>query len=472
MTGAQKKGTKPTWIIGILLVSMLLISFKPGLAESLHQEGPVYIVQAGDNLNSIALRFGISADTLQQANGITDPNALKIGQRLVIPGLVGISGVLTSEILSFGTSLITLTRQYRLEPMELVQLNKKISSPSQTIAGLKLILPISEEETTQSPLTVVQSGDSLLETAIITGLSPWELVNDNQLHATWDIVPGDVLFGDPQENSEPTSPLPGVSGISVDPLPVIQGETVKIHLISHQNLTFSGELNGDSVAFFEEESGQVYGFYGIHALAETGPVSIRLNATNAKGETSSFEQLVLVAPGLYGTDPVIYVDPIYVDPETIATEDEIVEAIYSQVTSERYWQDQFQYPIDEPCVMGYFGQRRSYNDGALYYYHTGVDYGVCAQNLNIYAAAAGEVVLAEDLIIRGKSVIINHGWGVYSGYWHLSEINVQPGDFVQPGDVLGLVGNTGRSTGPHLHFEIRILNTPINPQTWLEEEFP
>jgi murein DD-endopeptidase MepM/ murein hydrolase activator NlpD len=182
--------------------------------------------------------------------------------------------------------------------------------------------------------------------------------------------------------------------------------------------------------------------------------------------------MVLVASGNYGNDAMIVVEDIYVDPETIAEEDEIVNNILTQYTSERYWDGGFQYPVDEPFINGYFGQRRNYNDGALYYYHTGIDFEVRAPNLNIYAPAAGEVVLVEEMVVRGNAILIDHGWGVYSGYWHLKEFNVEVGDFVQPGDLLGIIGDTGRSLGPHLHFEIDISGIPVNPETWLNQVFP
>ena len=132
----------------------------------------------------------------------------------------------------------------------------------------------------------------------------------------------------------------------------------------------------------------------------------------------------------------------------------------------------FQYPVDEPCLNSSFGQRRDYNNGGLFFYHTGIDFGVCAPNLNIYASAAGKVIFADELTIRGNAILIDHGWGVVSGYWHLSEFNVSEGAVVQAGDLIGQIGNTGRSAGPHLHFEIDIFGTPVNPLTWLEQAFP
>jgi murein DD-endopeptidase MepM/ murein hydrolase activator NlpD len=102
-----------------------------------------------------------------------------------------------------------------------------------------------------------------------------------------------------------------------------------------------------------------------------------------------------------------------------------------------------------------------------------VDFIVCsAENLNIYAAADGQVVFAGELPIHGNHTIIDHGWGVYSTYSHQSQILVSPGQNVKRGDLIGIIGTTGRSVGPHLHFEIKINGIYVNPMTWLSKVFP
>jgi murein DD-endopeptidase MepM/ murein hydrolase activator NlpD len=185
------------------------------------------------------------------------------------------------------------------------------------------------------------------------------------------------------------------------------------------------------------------------------------------------EQWALITPGPYITAPEIFVDPETVDPVNIAAEDAIFESIVTQITADKYWKGTFVPPVlDETCIRGYFGNRRSYNNGALLYYHTGVDFGYCL-GTEVFAPASGKVVLLEeDLIIRGNAILIDHGWGVYSGYWHLAEFNVALGDMVDPGQLIGIMGNTGRSQGPHLHFEIIVNGISVNPLTWLEKEFP
>ena len=86
--------------------------------------------------------------------------------------------------------------------------------------------------------------------------------------------------------------------------------------------------------------------------------------------------------------------------------------------------------------------------------------------------ARGRVVFAGPLEIRGNATIIDHGWGIYTGYWHQSEIRVQVGEIVEEGQIIGLVGNTGRSAGAHLHWEIWAGGVQVEPYDWLIELFP
>ncbi len=129
------------------------------------------------------------------------------------------------------------------------------------------------------------------------------------------------------------------------------------------------------------------------------------------------------------------------------------------------WRGPFRKPVQSNRITDPFGTRRSYNGGASYSFHEGLDYGV-PEGTPVYAPAPGVVGLAEKLFVRGGAVTIDHGLGVCSGYWHLSRIAVKPGQVVQSGDLIGYSGNTGLSNGPHLHFEIRIRGIPTNPVPW------
>ena len=451
-------------------VATIIIPSSLGAALAPQQEtGPTYIIQSGDTLNEIAIRFGVSPDEIIEANALANPNALDIGQEILIPGLEGIAGVLTSKIFPFGTSLTSLLRQNKLPLSDMVKLNR-LTSPAEVIAGAAFLFPVIDEQNQRVEIQTLQPGSSTLEAAIHAGVSPWSLVEDNNLLGCWDVLPGERLFTGFFAEGNETEPQDSRS-ISINNLPLIQGETLQISIVTSEPLTASGTFNGQPLHFFSDGDLRYFSFYGVHALAEPGAYPLEIITTDNAGRTEHFEQLVLLSPGFYGHQTV-YVAAEFLDDDVIVQEDAYVTPILLNTTPDRLWEGQFQYPIDEPCVNSLFGLRRTYNDGLLNFYHSGMDFAVCAPNLNIYAPATGKVVLAEELIVRGNAILIDHGWGIVSGYWHLSEFNVSVGDIVQPGDLLGLIGNTGRSAGPHLHFEIIINGIPVNPQTWLDQTFP
>jgi len=150
------------------------------------------------------------------------------------------------------------------------------------------------------------------------------------------------------------------------------------------------------------------------------------------------------------------------------------------VTPEKMWDAPFTIPSPLPvdycletndCWTSRFGNRRSYNGSAYNRFHTGLDI-VGGSGTEIYAPAPGVVVFAGPLTVRGNATVIDHGWGVYSAYMHQSEIMVEVGDRVETGQVIGIVGGTGRVEGPHLHWEIWVGGVQVDPVDWLGEQFP
>ena len=108
-------------------------------------------------------------------------------------------------------------------------------------------------------------------------------------------------------------------------------------------------------------------------------------------------------------------------------------------------------------------------------YHTGIDIANPYSKIGdpVTPFMAGTVIATPELTTSfGKHVIIDHGNGITSLYGHLSQITTQKGAVVKPGDVIGLEGSTGASTGPHVHFEIRLFSIPVNPHTFMATPKP
>ena len=135
------------------------------------------------------------------------------------------------------------------------------------------------------------------------------------------------------------------------------------------------------------------------------------------------------------------------------------EAI-NRLTPERYWRGEFQRPVPG-VVTSAFGGRRMFN-GELRSYHRGVDLRG-AEGTPIKAVADGKVAIAQNMYFAGNTVYLDHGQGVVSSYAHMSRLDVKPGEMVKAGQQIGLVGATGRVTGPHLHLGVNILGVAVDP---------
>lgn len=167
------------------------------------------------------------------------------------------------------------------------------------------------------------------------------------------------------------------------------------------------------------------------------------------------------------------VDQKYVTPPRqvlarIKRESELLALVYSSSSPDWLAEGPFILPC-EGNLYPNFGQQRIYNNVPRSV-HTGVDIAVPAGH-PIRATNSGRVVLASDLYYSGKTVIIDHGLGLFSSYSHLSKLLARRGEMVKSGQVVGLAGSTGLSTGPHLHWAVRVYEARIDPLSLLELGF-
>ena len=474
----------PKRLITIVAVIAILFSVTPASAQTV--EGPIYIVQSGDTLSLIASRFNVALEDLMNANGISNPDLLSAEQELVIPGLEGVSGVLVTEFVQFGDSFRSLSRRTQIAEPTLRRLNRLVS-PTELYVGVSFIVPQKTGDEQLTSRITPANGESLLELAVKGNTDPWALSEINQLNGAWAAIPGDVLYANGNESEGTASGLPAVfEDALVSPLPLMQGRTTVIRVQVPEGVYVSGMLVDHELRFFpdSESAPQGYGsqvaLQGVHALLEPGAYPLRLEATLPDGSMQSFEQLVLVISGDYPDDPLLYVDAGTIDPAVIGPEDQLIESTVQEATPQKLWNGLFVTPAALYAESTYFtsryGSRRQYigqgSDLTYKGFHTGLDFGG-GTGLPITAPAAGRVVLtAPDQVVRGNATVIDHGWGVYSGFWHQSEFQVQVGEMVDAGQIIGLVGNTGRGTGAHLHWELWVNGVQVDPLDWLQQEYP
>lgn len=458
-------------IITIALLAVLTAPVSFVRAQDETPDRPTYVVQPGDTLFSIAIQFGVTVDDLINANTLANPNILSTGTEIYIPGLEGMRGRLETEIIDLGQTLRTLSIRHQVDPEQILRLNR-ITSPAEVYAGASLVIPQIDDAVLLEGQTVVEPGMSLLQLAVASDSNPWLLAETNQVHRTWDFFPGEAVFS-PAGSGPPMNLIsPLITGLQISPLPLVQGYTASVVVSADQPVTLEGSLTGYPLHFQPYGDGQQVALQGIHPMADPGIYPIILEGTLADGKSFRFEQMVVLQAAGYSREDIQGVDPQTMDPEITRPEDDQVKAVISQVTPEKLWNGLFASPGYDPTwITSWYGTRRSYNGGPYAFFHTGVDYGG-GTGLPIKSPAPGVVVFADELTVRGKATIIDHGWGVFSGFWHQSEIQVQVGERVSTGQVIGLVGGTGRITGPHLHWEVWVNGVQVNPLLWLNEEYP
>ena len=458
-----------------LLLSFIIVSCFFVQPVSAQSSGPVYIVQAGDTLSYIASRFNVTLDDLETANPTINPNALAEGQEIVIPGLEGVTGILDTEIISFGDSLRSLSRRTQVSDEQLVRLNHLVS-PTELYVGTSLIIPTQENQSTLNTRFAAFSGESLLELAVKENSDPWTLSSLNKLDGTWETIPGDVLYSPSGNNEGNATGLPSAfESANIEPLPMVQGATEIIRAKTQSGVSLSGQLV-DNPLHFADDNGDQVALEGVHALLEPGVYPLRLEATLPDGSKQSFEQMVLVTSGNYASEEIPLNDPSTLDPAVTEPEMQNIVSITSPFTPTKFWSGIFSSPaVDPTCFTSRYGTRRTYkvlnSDIEVPGFHSGLDF--CGgEGLQITAPAAGRVVFSAPLTVRGNATIIDHGWGVYSGFWHQSQTFVNVGDMVEQGQVIGLVGGTGRVTGAHLQWDLWVNGVQVNPLAWLNQQYP
>jgi murein DD-endopeptidase MepM/ murein hydrolase activator NlpD len=203
---------------------------------------------------------------------------------------------------------------------------------------------------------------------------------------------------------------------------------------------------------------------GVDLEMPPGQYEWKISWSTADGQPHACGVTVTVRAGKFPIERLTvekqFVQP---DPEQqrrIEEDQKKMKAIYDTVTPEVLWKGKFSVPLKGVSTGRNFGSRRVLN-GEARSPHAGVDLPALT-GTPVYAAQSGKVVLAENLYYAGNTVVIDHGFGIYTMYAHLSEIGVHAGDAVEASAEIGKVGATGRVTGPHLHWGLTIDHARVN----------
>lgn len=204
---------------------------------------------------------------------------------------------------------------------------------------------------------------------------------------------------------------------------------------------------------------------GLDIGLKPQPLVLTVKEEKTDGTVESFQQILTIEtkefPKRRFQVSEAMLNPPPQEQERVRREQELVAAVYSIITPEWLGAGNFVPPIPDRTPFPNFGQQRIYNRA-----HTSIHQGVdiaAPWGTPVKASNSGNVVLASNLYLSGRTVIIDHGQGVFSLYCHLSKILVKRGEAIKRGALLGKVGNTGRSTGPHLHWGVKIFNSRVDP---------
>jgi murein DD-endopeptidase MepM/ murein hydrolase activator NlpD len=396
------------WFVTLLIGLLLLAQASAGYAQD-EQPHIQHVVEPGDTWAALAWRYGVEVEKLHLAN--PHPNRQRqpaIGRAITIPA----------------------------------------PAPAQT-KGL------------------IMSGNEggLLQRSASVGAVPWQVALLNGVTNPYHPLPRRPVFF-PVGNAPPRQLPANVSSLEVSRAPAQPGQALGVRGMVESPTPMTIKLSDARLPVFQNEQ-RFVALGGTGAFLQPGDYTLEIQVA---GEPL-WSQPWYVAPGDWTFEQITYTGAAAeIDADAIRQERERLKIIWNQLGNRPLWSAAFALPLNDYLeISSHYGARRSYNGGPYDRYHEGLDFSAYG-GTPVYAPAAGLVALAEELVARGSAVVLDHGLGIYSGYYHLSEILVEPGQTVTEGHLLGRVGSTGLSTGNHLHWDLLADGTWVNPEAWLEQD--
>ena len=243
-----------------------------------------------------------------------------------------------------------------------------------------------------------------------------------------------------------------------EPTSVAQGQVLKVY---SRVPAHAVRFNGLTVPVYTQAAVETLGLVPVDVLAKPGTYA--LDWLNENGE-SIHQSQIAIRDAHYAKQNVVLSKALS-ELHSTSDEREIVSRFLQEEMPQRYWAEPLQAPI-HGCITSPFGVTRLHNGTPTGEYHAGLDQRG-AMGSPIHAVTGGMVRIVQKFELHGGTVAIDHGQGLESMYLHMSAFGVKEGDLVKPGDVIGYVGSTGRSTGPHLHWSLYVHGEPVSPQQWI-----
>ncbi len=388
----------------------------------------IHIVQRGESLWRIARAYGVTVDELARLNGLPPTSGIFTGQRLLVPDRSSPQSALVASpqasesfhVVARGETLFRIAQAYGLTVGELASANN-IRDPSLIYAGQRLLIP------------------AWAESAATTARSSFPApIADIRLRATT----------------------------------FVEGQAASAVITTTEPASVSVLFLDETVTAIPDDARTTHTLLrGVPMFVDPGQRSLRVTATSANAN-AAVELPITIVSGRYVTTNIALSanQQALLAPAVEEFELGTLRTLTAQISTPRAFTGLMSLPAAAP-MNAPFGTRRSYNGGVADRYHNGADFAT-PPGSPVFAAAAGRVVLADLLNIRGNSVLIDHGWGVFTLYAHLNTINVRLGETVAVGQVIGTSGSTGRVTGPHLHWEVWVAGVPVDPILWTQQVYP
>lgn len=394
-------------LIVLVWLAAAAVLVLPAAAQEAAQEATTHLVAPGDTWAALALRYGASRESLQAANPHPNP--------------------------------------YR-----------------QPVIGAAIQLP---------PGVIARSGalarpeGSLLRLALAKGQDPWALAELNGEPHPYRPQFFRATYV-PDETGEPLDLPAGFLALELSRLPARPGQAVAYRARASETLSVTASLDAWPMSSFSNGE-HVVGAGGTGAFFFPGAPELAIRV----GDRPLWSQPWKFEPGEWDFDQLTLTGAAAaIDQAAIIAEGQRLAGIWAERSPAPQWSEPFRLPLDSYLnVSSNYGARRSYNGGPYRTYHEGVDFAAYG-GTPVYATAAGTVVLAEMLYVRGGAVIIDHGLGIFSGYYHMSAVHVAPSQQVKAGDLVGEVGSEGLSTGNHLHWDLLAAGTWIDAAAWHEQD--